>query len=124
MLSERAGRGEGNSAAIGVPEGKFFRMQQQAVCGSKRFAFGVKLVAEDHMANRFHMHAQLVRAARQGKEPQPGRALAAIEHLPACLRGLAVLVIDTMTRLVVGINRQRQVDEPFVFFNVPQTMAI
>ncbi len=67
MLSERAGRGEGNSAAIGVPEGKFFRMQQQAVCGSKRFAFGVKLVAEDHMANRFHMHAQLVRAARQGK---------------------------------------------------------
>lgn len=106
-----------------MPERQFFRVQQQAICGRKCFAFGVEFIAEDHVAECLHVYPQLVRTACQRKKPQPGCVFASIHNLPACLRGFAVIAVDTMARLVVGINRQRQIDQPFVTFDTPQTTA-
>ncbi len=50
-----------------MPERQFFRVQQQAICGRKCFAFGVEFIAEDHVAECLHVYPQLVRTACQRK---------------------------------------------------------
>src|SRR5690606_17642882 len=99
-LSERAGCSECHNVPIGMTERQLFGMQQQTVRSSKRFAFGIKVVAEDHMTERFHMHAQLVGTTCQGEKAQPGCALVTLQNLPACLRRLAAVVIDPMARFI------------------------
>lgn len=84
-------------------ERQFFRVQQKAICSSQRFTFGIEFVAKDHVAERFHMYTQLVRAPCEGMKPQTRCVLVPIQNPPAGLCWFAIFTVDTMTRFVVGV---------------------
>src|SRR5690348_201771 len=63
--------------------------------GQERLRTAVLGVPDDRMADRRHVRTQLVRAAGQRLELDPGRPVAgAVDHSPARLGGKAMLAVD------------------------------
>jgi hypothetical protein len=76
-------------------------VQQQARRGSQRGVVGVELVAQDGVADRLQVQAQLVRAAGDGLELQPGccesTRLFPAQQPPARVAGLAGVETEPAT---------------------------
>ena len=80
--------------------------------GQERLGAAIFRVADDRVADRRHVRAQLVRAAGQRLQLDPGGAVAgAVDHPPAGLRGKPVLLAD-MHLLAAGARLlgERRVD--------------
>jgi len=94
-------------AAVRVPEAKFLGVEHHA--GVVRGVFGIERVAEDRVADLFHMHAELVGTA--GFRDQPHAAFATADlHAGPVRDGLFPgLEIDVLQGAVGPVDNKGQV---------------
>ena len=84
--------------------------------GQERRLPAIFAIADDRMADRRHVRAQLVRAAGQWLQLHPGGAIAgAFDHAVSAARGLAVLLVDVhLFAAGARLLAERQIDDAVV----------
>ena len=110
------GRGHVNLVAIGMVDNQTPRVEVHLAAdaaGQESVLPAVLAVADDGMADRRHVHAQLVGTARHRLKFHPGGAVAcAVDHAVAGARKLAVLFIDAhLLAARSGLLGKGQVDQ-------------
>src|SRR3546814_8230884 len=92
------GRGDIDLPAIGMIDADTPRVEVHLAAdapGEERRLPTIFAVADDRMADRRHMNAQLMRAPGEGLKLDPGGAIArAFDHAVAAARELPVFLID------------------------------
>ena len=109
--------------AFQVREGERRHAQQQPRRASRDLGRRVERIADDGVADRREVHAQLVRAAGELVRAQAHAAGFARDHAPARQRGLAVLAVDLLARPVRPVGGQGQIDLAYSSSSVPATTA-
>ena len=101
-----------------MSQGKHAGVQAQPLMRVQRLFMRIKPVAEQRMADRQHVHSQLVGAAGDGGQFDAAVVAAAFEYAPEGQRMLAQFVIDHMPWLGRRVVTQRQVDAATVLFRL------
>src|SRR3546814_585596 len=110
------GRGDIDLPAIGMIDAGTPRVEVHLAAdapGEERRLPTIFAVADDRMADRRHMNAQLMRAPGEGLKLDPGGAIArAFDHAVAAARELPVFLIDVHL-LAAGARlfSERQIDD-------------
>src|SRR3546814_6943860 len=102
------GRGDIDLHAIGMSDADTPRVEVHLAAdapGEERRLPTIFAVADDRMADRRHMNAQLMRAPGEGLKLDPGGAIArAFDHAVAAARELPVFLIDVQERKSTRLN--------------------
>ncbi|MNN27754.1 hypothetical protein D3C81_1412970 [compost metagenome] len=85
-------------------------MQAQPLMRRQRLWVGIQPVTQQRVADRQHVHAQLVRAPGDRRQLDPAVVAAALDDAPERQRMLALLVVHHMAWLGWRVVAQRQVD--------------
>lgn len=109
----------GPRAALGVHEGEGLGVELEAGGCGEDVGRGVELVAEDRVADRLHVHAELVAAAGAGAELDAGGVRLPSEHAPVGQRRAAALEADHLQRAVGPVADERELDAALVGLDHP-----